>query len=163
MEDFLKRKLLPHDVPYWVHGNPIYFITINTETKGTNTLAVDKSAEIIKKTFLFEQKRNKIWVEYLLLMPDHLHMLIVFNDSPIQKTISLLKRYITNNSEIKWQRDFFEHRIRNNESLSDKIRYIENNPVRKGFVSKPNDWKYQWIDGMQELKRTDAPEARPYQ
>jgi len=36
---------------------------------------------------------------------------------------------------IKWQRDFFEHRLRSDESWREKADYILANPVRKGLVA----------------------------
>ena len=35
---------------------------------------------------------------------------------------------------VHWQRDFFDHRIRDNEDLREKREYILANPVRKGLV-----------------------------
>jgi len=37
-----------------------------------------------------------------------------------------------------WQKDFYDHIIRKEEKLSTHVRYILDNPVRKGLVS---DWQ----------------------
>lgn len=42
-----------------------------------------------------------------------------------------------------WQKDFFDHVLRNQESLAEKWLYARQNPVRAGFVSDPDDWPYQ--------------------
>jgi len=41
-----------------------------------------------------------------------------------------------------WQEGYHPQQIFNDEILFQKIEYIHNNPVKRGFVSKPEDWKY---------------------
>jgi hypothetical protein len=43
---------------------------------------------------------------------------------------------------IEWQRDFFEHRLRSDESWREKANYILANPVRKGLVAEISQWPY---------------------
>jgi REP-associated tyrosine transposase len=54
------------------------------------------------------------------------------------------KRYLAKQARIEWQRDFFDHRLRTDESSNDKARYILQNPVRAGLVDRPEDWPYQF-------------------
>jgi putative transposase len=46
---------------------------------------------------------------------------------------------------IQWQRDFFEHRLRSDESYREKADYILANPVREGLVKEVKDWSYKFI------------------
>jgi hypothetical protein len=41
-----------------------------------------------------------------------------------------------------WQREFFDHVLRSNESYAEKWNYVRDNPVRAGFVTSANDWPY---------------------
>jgi putative transposase len=41
-----------------------------------------------------------------------------------------------------WQREFFDHVLRSNESYSEKWNYVYDNPVRAGLVSTAQEWKY---------------------
>jgi hypothetical protein len=43
-----------------------------------------------------------------------------------------------------WQDESFDHVVRHAESLEEKIRYIRDNPGRKGLVSKPEDYRWLW-------------------
>jgi hypothetical protein len=53
----------------------------------------------------------------LLLMPDHLHMLIgVPGDAQLSNLIRDFKRITTRIANISWQRNFFDHRLRHDES-----------------------------------------------
>jgi putative transposase len=70
-------------------------------------------------------------------MADHLHMLATFGPNAGMKTvIRNLKRYLANHAGINWQRDFFDHRLRDDESYDEKANYILNNPARAGFVTR---------------------------
>jgi len=71
---------------------------------------------------LFETARRydemqKWYFRLLLLMPDHLHMLIgVPGDAQVSSFIRDFKR-ITRIAKVNWQRNFFDHRLRHDESL----------------------------------------------
>lgn len=80
-----------------------------------------------------------------LLMPDHLHALIGFpKEQDLSKAISNWKEIIAKKAGVKWQRDFFDRRIRDSKSLREKAEYIGLNPVRKGLVHEAEHWKFVW-------------------
>ena len=82
-----------------------------------------------------------------LLMPDHMHLLISFPQSEkrIQTIVSKCKEWTAKSLKIDWQRDFFEHRLRKEESFREKADYIFLNPVRAGLVKEKEDWSYVFI------------------
>ena len=41
-----------------------------------------------------------------------------------------------------WQKGFFDHVLRSEESYEQKWRYVRENPVRAGLVYKAEDWPY---------------------
>jgi REP element-mobilizing transposase RayT len=42
-----------------------------------------------------------------------------------------------------WQREFFDHVLRTNESYAQKWEYVRANPVRHGLVKRPEEWPFQ--------------------
>ena len=77
-------------------------------------------------------------------MPDHLHVIIAFPREPGLKTaVKNWKRYAAREYRVRWQRDFFDHRLRDHHQLEEKTAYILANPIRKGLVKRPEDWP--WI------------------
>ena len=82
-----------------------------------------------------------------LLMPDHMHLLISFPQSQkrIQTIVSKWKEWTAKSLKIDWQRDFFEHRLRKEESFREKADYILLNPVRAGLVKEEEDWSCVFI------------------
>lgn len=42
-----------------------------------------------------------------------------------------------------WQKQFFDHVLRNDESYGDIWAYVRDNPVRAGLVARWEEWNYQ--------------------
>ena len=79
-------------------------------------------------------------------MPDHLHTLIAFPaDKEMAQVIAHWKEFTAKRLSLHWQRDFFDHRLRHDESWRAKADYILNNPVRRGLVTCVADWPYVWM------------------
>ncbi len=138
-----KRKTVPHAIPPWVEDGSLFFITICCETRGQNILCEKHKAEsLLEATHHFHQLA-RWYVRLFLVMPDHVHGLLAFRgESSMTKTVADWKRYTARKLVITWQKNFFDHRIRNHESLSSKVQYIRMNPVREGLVQRTEDWPY---------------------
>ncbi len=44
-----------------------------------------------------------------------------------------------------WQEESFDHVLRSQESLEEKLEYIRQNPVRRGLANKPEDYRWLWV------------------
>ncbi len=139
------RKYLPHEIPLWVDpSKEVYFITINCQPRGLNQLALPDVAERLFETVRYRQANFLWWPYVFLLMPDHLHALLSFppSDEQIQMVIRKWKEWTAKTIGIQWQRSFFEHRLRHDESRRQKADYILENPVRKQLVSQAKGWPH---------------------
>ena len=140
-----QRKTLIHDIPSWIGSEGVFFITVCTLPRGVNTLCHPRFAERIWDSLSYRQERKEWYIHLMLLMPDHLHTLASFPPTKQMTTmIRSWKRYLAKDLRIKWQRGFFDHRLRRTESLQQKTEYIIHNPVRSGLVLAPDDWPYIW-------------------
>jgi putative transposase len=139
------RRNLPHDVPSWVDSEKsIYFVTINCELRGPNQLAKESIALPLLESVRFRNEHYTWFAQLFMIMPDHVHGLIAFPPSShtVQDRMTLWKRWTARQLGIVWQRDFFEHRLRSNESKREKADYILMNPVRRGLVDEPQKWPF---------------------
>jgi putative transposase len=139
---------LPHDVPLWIDpSKEDYFITACCERRGRNLLATQAVGHPLLET-IKHRHAGGIWYAHLaLIMPDHVHLILSFPEigKPVQITTSKWKEWTAKSLKIDWQRDFFEHRLRQDESFREKADYILANPVRAGLVKHPEDWPYVFI------------------
>lgn len=79
-------------------------------------------------------------------------------DAQLSRLIRDFKRITTRMAKIDWQRNFFDHRLRHDESLAEKFEYICQNPVRAGLITQGEEWPYA-IDASDLDSRTGAPLA----
>jgi putative transposase len=138
------RKRLPHTTPQWVAEGSWFFVTINCERRDENRLCNPKTGPVVLDAAAHYHEKSIWHCRLCLLMPDHLHAIIAFPREPGIKTVlSNWKRFLTAKHRIPWQRDFFDHRLRDEHQLGEKTSYILMNPVRKGLCQRPEDWR--WI------------------
>jgi hypothetical protein len=78
-----------------------------------------------------------------LLMPDHLRAIIAFpRECGMQTTVKNWKKFVAGKHGVDWQRDFFDHCLRDHHELEEKTGYILVNPVRKGLCEQAEDWAW---------------------
>jgi putative transposase len=76
-------------------------------------------------------------------MPDHLHMLVALGgDTILSNLIRDFKRITAKTAKIRWQRNFFDHRLRHDESEDEKADYIRQNPTRAGLIAPDAPWSF---------------------
>jgi REP element-mobilizing transposase RayT len=138
------RRTLPHGFPFWVDPEQsYYFITICCEQRGPNQLCIEQVGKAILESARFYANQRKWYPFVFLLMPDHLHMLVSFGrECSLETVVTEWKRYVAKQYRISWQRGFFEHRLRAEESMQEKADYILQNPVRAGLIQNSPEWPY---------------------
>jgi REP element-mobilizing transposase RayT len=135
------RKRLPHTVPQWVAGGSWFFITIKCVPQGKNQLCQADTANGVLAAMAHNHDKLAWHCRLCLLMPDHLHAIIAFPREPGMKSvISNWKKFVAGRLGVEWQRDFFDHRLRNHHELLEKTSYILMNPVRKELCERAEDW-----------------------
>ena len=91
------------------------------------------------------------------IMPDHLHVLIHGEEKPkdLRTWVRDFKKYTTYvcrddiGTNKLWQRGYHEHVVRKDEDLLKKAEYIVNNPLRKGIVSRREDYRWQGLSARE--------------
>jgi REP element-mobilizing transposase RayT len=95
-----------------------------------------------------------------MILPDHLHLFcspVVGCDIPLECWVAFSKNAVarkwkesSENTGPLWQRQFWDRRLRADESYNQKWDYVRNNPVRHGYCEKTEDWPHQ--GQMHELR-----------
>jgi putative transposase len=79
-------------------------------------------------------------------MPDHFHALITpAPDVSLEKAMQVIKGGFSFRLKSKldvWERSFNESQITTEEKFINCVRYIEENPVRRGLASTPQDYSF---------------------
>ena len=96
-------------------------------------------------------------------MPDHVHLILsplldttenVFGLAEIMNGIKGASAHGINKALARkghvWQDESFDHVLRSDESLRERVEYICQNPVRKRLVERVDDYPWlwrEWIEG----------------
>lgn len=147
--DTIGRKQLPHDPPLSIGtGDHVYFVTICAKERNEKPLLRSGVPERLLEAAKFRHEQN-IWrIRIFLIMPDHVHALLYIPpEGSLRRPLAAWKRWTATKGGFAWQRDFFDHRLRAEESEREKADYILRNPVRAGLVDRPEDWPHWWISG----------------
>lgn len=144
-----------------LNGYPSF---ITTKTLNNYPFFSNRSnAEILISCLLFGQRNN--WFDLLafVIMPDHLHLIIIPKEKNISQSMHSIKSFsskeINKKSQHKgsvWQSSFRDLTLWSEEVVIEKINYIYNNPVRKDLVPDPENYLYSSanIKYQKELFRT---------
>jgi len=140
------RKHLDHTQHFAGRFGAIYFVTICSLPRGFNQLCHSETASILFETSRRYHEQQRWYLHLLVLMPDHLHALAgISGQTNLSSLIRDYKRVTAKIARVKWQRNFFDHRLRHDESLAEKFAYIRQNPARAGLVGNENAWPYVFI------------------
>ena len=167
-----QRRHLDHGTPWGLEYSE-FFLTICGQPRGLNQLCHPGMGERVLGLVRKYQESRYWHCSIFLLMPDHLHAIVQIPDPlRLEEVVRCFKQAATKQAGIRWQRGFFDHRIRQDESAQHKYRYIEMNPVRSGLIQKSEEWPWriQFNDRGKEIQPSDlnrsigqaAQSARPY-
>ena len=119
----------------------------------------DEDRTIVFDHILRDHEASRIFLQAVVVVPNHVHMLFVplrgKDDWPIPlvdilqclkgTTAHRINRLLGTVGPV-WQEESFDHVLRSDESLQEKCEYIVQNPVRAGLVRKPEDYRWLWVN-----------------
>ncbi len=127
---------------------PIYFLTACTAQRRPLLAKQDVHEAFIR--FAKQGPAYGVWIGAYVLMPDHLHAFVALDAERVN--LSALMKSLKNvlSKELRergvapphWQKGFFDHLLRSQESAGEKWKYVRENPVRAGLVAHSNEWTY---------------------
>ena len=149
MDDYPGR--LHHQTPSWVESGSLFHVRVRVATEQKIQL-IDSvlGYELLQAASRYHET-GRWWCELFMLMPDHWHGLMVFPSEPGMSSVMRdWKRGTTRFERVRWQDNFFDHRIRNAAERAEKWHYIRRNPVVKGLCQDEEAWPWWWSGGLNQ-------------
>ncbi len=100
---------------------------------------------------------KRFFLHGTVVMPDHVHLVLTplcdgdgfYSILEITHGIKSSSAHQINQSLGRkgqvWQHESFDHVLRHEESIPDKVRYIRENPVRAGLANVASEYQWVWI------------------
>jgi putative transposase len=127
--------------------NPVYFVTTCTHLK--RELLANRDLHHAFVEFCRKSRDHEIHVGKYVLMPDHVHLMVcIAGSNGLSRWMKSLKNTLSKQLRLSgiesphWQKGFFDHLIRSDESHAEKWKYVADNPVRRGLCERAEDWPY---------------------
>lgn len=144
-----RRRHLPHlEVP-----DATYFVTFSCR----NRLELPHEARDLVLAEIGALDEDAIDLDAAVVMPDHVH--VIFRLIGTLTLVQVLKRIkgrtahrinqITGRQGQVWTQESFDHIVRDESKRQEKIEYIRDNPLKKGLVSSPAEYKWLYIRGTE--------------
>jgi len=105
-----------------------------------------------RDTFVFTLERVRLWYGFyvtgFVVMPEHVHLLLSEPErSNLAVALQMLKQIVS--QKLKkcattsfWQPRYYDFNVYSEEKLIEKLDYMHRNPVQRGLVTHPEDWRW---------------------
>jgi len=138
---------MPTGLKRYQQSKHFHFITFSCYKRQPflhTTAAKDTILQILQQT----RRQQGLSIFAYVLMPEHVHLL---TDEPAKDTLAtflqilkqLTSRQLKSPDQKQfWQRRYYDFNVSSHEKYVEKLQYIHRNPVKRGLVAKPED--YRW-------------------
>src|SRR5262245_22058994 len=133
----------------WIFAhNPLFFVTFCTYER--RKLHASDAVHAAFVAFASQaNSQHNITVGRYVIMPDHVHLFVSgSNDFQLDPWVGMLKQGLAKHMALAWrspiwQRGFFDHVLRSDESYGNKWNYVRENPVRAGLLATRTSGRFQ--------------------
>jgi putative transposase len=103
---------------------------------------------------VFEQELETVRLRYgfvvvgYVLMPEHVHLLVgETRQASLAVALQVLKQQTSRKLKKAgavqfWQRRYYDFNVWTEQKIVEKLNYIHRNPVERGLVAMPEDWRW---------------------
>ena len=171
-----RYKIYEQTHPHFVTCTILHWIPIFTRTETT---------EIIFESLRYLQKTDNLKLYAYVILENHLHLVVASDD--LSKSITSFKKYtarqiidLLKKQNVKtileqlsfykkahkttaqyqlWQEGIAPKLIQSDKMMIDRINYIHNNPIKRGYVDVAHHWRYssardyEGVKGIMEVEK----------
>jgi len=138
--------------------NDLHFITCSCYRRQANL--TPSRRDLLLKILDETRRKYRFVVHGYVVMPKHFHLLVtepeVGDPSVVMKVIkerftrqlnrrrnsSAQRRVFDVPAEPFWQKRFYDFNVWSERKHKEKLRYMHRNPVKRGLVERPEQWKW---------------------
>ena len=152
-------------LPHYQSDHKAIFVTFSTHLRWR----LPESARTCALEACLWGSGKRFTLHGVVIMPDHVHLAFTplcdengfYSIAEIMQGIKSTSAHRINrmlNREGKvWQNESFDHVVRREENIVQKVEYMMQNPIRAGLVSASEKYRWAWFADDPARARTLAP------
>lgn len=124
-----------------IHLKEYPYVVTTVTFKREAIFKESKAADILLESILFGRRQQWYYLLSFVIMPDHVHLVIIPREKNISECMKSIKEFsarrinaLFSRKGSMWQAGFYDYLLDSEEKTLSRMRYIEDNPVRKDRV-----------------------------
>jgi len=125
----------------------LHFITFSCHHREP-LLGTHEARDVFERTLEKVRRWYGFFVCGYVVMPEHVHLLISEPErGALSLALQMLKQNVARELRLPegnpfWLPRYYDFNVSSEGKRVEKLRYIHRNPVRRGLVERPEDWKW---------------------
>jgi putative transposase len=141
---------MPYGLKRYQQSKQCHFVTFSCHRRLPH-LRDARPCELFVEGLERARHKYRFRVYGYVVMPEHVHLRLSEPEAELLATaiqalkISVARRAVSCRGKCGaplWPKRYYDHNLRDYESFVEKLRYIHRNPVKRGLVNRPEDWKW---------------------
>jgi len=138
---------MPTGLVRYQHTGNFHFVTFSCYKR--EPLFAERSGYgIFEEQLEKVRQRHGLVVAGYVVMPEHVHLLVSEpRNLQLSTILQVLKQQVSRKLKMPgdtrfWQRRYDDFNVWNHGKTVEKLKYMHRNPVRRGLVARPQDWRW---------------------
>ncbi len=156
------RRNLPHWIPEGAALSLTWRLANSLGEVSPTWLSDSRLAQMVVDALHFGAEDRGFYKLFAyVVMPNHVHVLLQPHiELPTVmrwlkgRTTRVANRILGRTREPLWQDESYDHWVRSDDEFAHTVHYVENNPVRAGFVEFAEQWR--WSSASDRPRKTMA-------
>jgi putative transposase len=135
---------MPSRLVRFQQAGDTHFLTFSCHNR-LPYFATATARELFERTLEQMRRRYVFHIFGYVIMPEHIHMLL---SEPKRETLGrvlqALKTSVSKQSDQRpfWLARYYDFNVHSEEKRIEKLKYMHRNPVTRGLVAHPEEWKW---------------------
>ncbi len=131
----------------WQESRQLHFVTFSCYRR-CPLLCSPSRRELVERALEDTRRSYRFFVTGYVVMPEHVHLLVSEPERTLLATAmqamkqSVARRLTLRSAEPFWQARYYDFNVWSERKRIEKLNYMHWNPVKRGLVSRPEDWPW---------------------
>jgi putative transposase len=137
---------MPWGLKRYQQTRQLHFVTFSCYHR-TPLLSDPHARDVFVQTLETVRRWYGFWLVGYVVMPEHVHLLLSEPEREnlglvLQMLKQMVSRRLRAGASPFWQERYYDFNVWSEQKRVEKLRYLHRNPVKRGLVARPEDWRW---------------------